>query len=155
MSNANRIPIRMMGGYGQRIRTTDSARRSRDAILSAVTPAESAANAKRVAGLSGLNLGRVWVGDLTEKLDALKADPTKFADALGAAMTALTDYSLGNSLGSTETAPGPSGSLAFGGGMKVDPTTSEGAAAEVKINRSIGDAMNARNRAFYGQKPIG
>ncbi len=108
-------------------------------------------------------MGRLWVGDLTEKLDAIKADPRKFADALGTVMGALADYSLGNHLGSSEASSGPAGSLAFIGGVKPDPTTSktsvgDSGGAQLRKWRDQTstevNSINAKNREFWGQKPL-
>jgi hypothetical protein len=107
MNIADVFKLRVPDKYGnwglelrQPLRTTDAkfytrgamgTGRARDAILSPPTQAELAENAKRVATMSGLDLGRVWAGDLTEKLDLIK-DRKQLGDTLSALVTTLADY---------------------------------------------------------------
>jgi hypothetical protein len=84
-----------------------------DPPLTPPTDAELAENAKRVATMSGLDLGRTWVGDLTEKLDLIK-DRKQLGDTLASLVTALADY--GTKCGrATGTELDETGTLAFQG----------------------------------------
>jgi hypothetical protein len=101
--------------------------RARDMLLTTPTPTEMAAWSARMATMSGCDLGRLWVGDLTSKLDAVKsAHPAKFADAVETITDALANY--GNGFASSTAVSGPSGSLAFNGTLsKVSVGDSGGA----------------------------
>jgi hypothetical protein len=83
------------------IRTADSKRvftqgslgtdRTRDVLLTPPSKAELAENAKRVAIMSGLDLGRTWVGDMLEKFDLI-TDRKQLGDAISSAVATLADY---------------------------------------------------------------
>jgi hypothetical protein len=99
------------------VRHWDTVSRSRvsisDEILNAATEAELAENQRRVIKMTGLDLGKLWVGDLTLKLGLIQ-DRAKLKDAMKAIKDELTDFGneLGTSkaIGETET-----GELTFGG----------------------------------------
>jgi hypothetical protein len=143
----------------QPTRTTDSLRTltSRDTLLLTPSPSEMAEWSRRMATMSGCDLGRLWVGDLTEKFDAIKAtDPAKFADAVTTVMGALADYSLGNDLGTSEASSGPAGSLAFHGGVKPEfSKASVGDSGGAQMRRwrdqtsNVVASLNAKNAAFW------
>jgi hypothetical protein len=147
----------------RRIPTTDAVRPSQDAILSAVRlgSREEREMTSRTGPLYGMDLGLRWTGDLkpvgeavARVIDALRSIPDKVraADALAGAVSAIANF--GNGMGSDEAHAGPMDSLIFGGGVKPNPSTSEGAMAEVNMNRKTGDSINAKNREFWGQRPI-
>jgi hypothetical protein len=139
--------------------------RSRDTVISPPTPAENAEWSKRMATMSGFNGGTMWQGDLqpvgeavARVADALRRvkGGARQKDALSQAVVALANF--GNTLGNSEADLGPADVLSFEGndeltlsdvheanGIKPDPTTSEGARAEVEMNRRTGDAINAAN----------
>jgi hypothetical protein len=141
------VRVRMMEPV--RFYTKDAAPRSRDTILSPPTREELAANQRRTASMSGLDLGMRWTGDLqpvgeavARVIDALKRvkDQAQQKQALSAAVVALADY--GNE--SSEAHRGPFGSLAFGGSLATDRP-------EMEFNLSTSatpDDINAANRAF-------
>jgi len=102
------LRIRQTDKYGvdpkhRRLPTTDT-------VISPPSKAELKENSERTARMSGLDLGRRWVGDLTEKLDAIQ-DPKEFADALSAIVGGIAEY--GNNLGKSNAEEGPAGALAF------------------------------------------
>jgi hypothetical protein len=107
----------------RRVPTTDA--RSRDSILSPLTPAESAANAKRVAAMAGLDLGKTWTGDLkpvgaavAQVIDAIAriGDKQRRSAAMSDAIAEIAAAAYGGSaFGTSETAIGGDfGSLVFG-----------------------------------------
>lgn len=144
------------------IQTTDGkfyTGRSRDTVLSTPTPAEMAEWSRRMATMSGCDLGRLWVGDLTSKLDAIKGDRTKLGDALTTVMDALADYSLGNDLSTSEASGGPSGSLAFHGGVKPEfskASVGDSGGAQLRKWRDQTSnevkSINANNAAFWDRQ---
>jgi hypothetical protein len=138
---------------------------TRDTVISTVTPEEDAAWSKRMATMSGYDGGLQWRGDMApvgkavaQVADALRRfkDKRRMKDALAQALCSIANY--GNYLESSEADLGPADVLSFEGndeltladvhsanGIKPDPTTSEGARAEVEMNRRTGDAINAAN----------
>ena len=146
-----------------------------DTLLTTPTPAENAEWSRRANSLSGFNGGTLWQGDLTpvgqavmQVADALRSvravDKRRVKDAMAQALCAISNY--GNYLETSEGDLGPSDVLSFEGndeltlsdvheanGIKPDLTTSEGARAEVDMNRRTGDAINAANaRAWADPK---
>jgi hypothetical protein len=152
-----------------RWRYRDSAATTRDTVISTVTPEEDAEWSKRMATMSGFNGGTMWQGDLkpvgeavARVADALRRvkGSQRQKDALSQAVCAIANF--GNDLGNSEADLGPADALAFEGndeltlsavheanGIKPDPTTSEGARAEVDMNRRTGDAINAANAKLW------
>lgn len=140
----------------QPFRTTDSRRTltSRDALLSPPTASETAAWLARMATMSGLDLGRLWVGDLTSKLDAVKsADPAKFADVVETITDALANY--GNGFASSTAVSGPSGSLTFNGSLSKASVDDSGGAQLRKLRDQTANEVakiNADNGAFWDKQ---
>src|ERR1700728_1859984 len=144
-------------------------RPTQDTVLTTPTPAENAEWSKRANSLSGYDGGLQWQGDLqpvgravNQVLDALRrvTDKARVKDALSQAVCAIANY--GNYLETSELESGPAGVLASGSqdeltredvhaanNITPDPTTADGARAEVDMNRRTGDAMNRNNAAFY------
>jgi hypothetical protein len=133
--------------------------RARDAILSPPTQSEYAENARRVATMTGLDLGRVWAGDLKPKLDAIR-DRKQLGDALSALVSELANY--GTERGRQE------GSEIDGtGALTFQGDELRGGREEDITGHKTGDAMrrwrnedHARieatqkaNVKFYGRKP--
>ena len=160
-----RQPIRTMDAKSYHVHSSMGTGRTRDVLLTPPTQAELAENAKRVASMSGLDLGRTWVGDLTEKLDLIK-DRKQLGDALVSLVTALADY--GTERGRGEGAElDDLGTLAFQGDEdpmlegKGKPNPKDRSRAntgdamrkwrdqDAKRNREVQEA----NRKFWDRKP--
>jgi hypothetical protein len=175
----NTVRVRMMEPV--RFYTRDAAPRSRDAILSPPTREELAANQRRTASMSGLDLGMRWTGDLkpvgeavARVIDALSRvkDEALQKQALSAAVVALADY--GNE--SSEAHLGPFGSRAFSGNLDADlsghaepediqrandrfwsdrlsrPRTQDSAGRGVST-RATAESINEANAAFWSGQP--
>jgi hypothetical protein len=174
----NTVRVRTMGS---RVYTTDSAPRSRDAILSPPTREELAANQRRTASMTGFDPGLVWSGEMkpvgeavTRVIDAIKRvkDQEMQKQALSAAVVALADY--GNE--SSEAHRGPFGSLAFSGNLDADlsghaepediqrandqfwsdrlsrPRTKDSAGRGLST-RATPETINAQNAKFWAAQP--
>jgi hypothetical protein len=133
--------------------------RFRDTVIGTVTPEEDAEWSRRMSTMSGCDLGRRWVGDLTEKLDAVKSsDPAKVRDAVATIMSGLADYTVGNDLGTSEASGGPAGALAFNGGLSKAATADNSGGAQLRKwrDRTSNDvaSINAANREYYGQRKL-
>jgi hypothetical protein len=145
----------------QRVRTTD-------AILSTPTSAELEANQRHTSSTTGLDLGKRWTGDLkpvgeavARVIDALRRvkDRARQKDALSEAVVAIENF--GNDLGTSEASSGPAGSLAFNGGAKPEfsrASVGDSGGAQLRKWRDQTSnevaSINAKNREYYGQKPL-
>ncbi len=145
--------------------------RTRDTLLTPPTQAEYAENARRVATMTGLDLGRVWAGDLKPKLDLIK-DRKQLGDALSSLVQELGAYGTergrgegaelyGGELESSEAELGHTGSLTFGGGEPERSAASVGDSGGAQL-RAWRDktahevrSMNKANRKFWNdRKPV-
>jgi hypothetical protein len=119
---------------------------TKDALLTPPTREELAENQRRTARMSGLELGRIWAGDLREKLDGIR-DRAKVADALSSLMGALAEY--GNERGKSEPQAGPAGSLAFQGEDAESEPQEAGWALSTKATP---DSLNRANEKFWADR---
>jgi hypothetical protein len=99
------LKLRQTGKLGMERRVP-----SKDTILSPPTKEELEANVMRTNAMSGLDMGRRWVGDLTEKLNEIQ-DPNMAADMFSAVVDGIMEY--GNELGKSNAEEGTAGALAF------------------------------------------
>jgi hypothetical protein len=122
--------------------------RARDVLLTPPSQAELAENARRIASTAGLDLGKTWVGDLTEKLDAI-TDRKQLGDALSAMVSGLSEYGTARARGEGKELDG-TGTLAFQGDERADDPLGHGKPNENDpATKRTGDAMRRwRNQDF-------
>jgi hypothetical protein len=145
----------------KRFRMTERVRQpvyTKDAILSPPSREELAENQRRTAKMSGLDLGKLWIGDLKPKLDAIKGDRAKLADALSSLIVGLGEY--GNRIAQGDDpdckSSSASGSMRLGGAGSLASIGDSGGAQLRKWRDQTSNqvnSINAKNREFWDRKP--
>jgi hypothetical protein len=124
---------------------------TRDALLSTPTPAESAANAKRVAELTGLELGQIWNGiwqtpSAAAAFDALPADVQgALLEKYGAKAQTLADYARMSSASSPLTSVTT---------ITDNRSQARDGASAAAAMRSLIQDINAANAAQAAARPV-
>jgi hypothetical protein len=178
ITTMTRTLVRQCGSLtgAPRIQTTDAAQariRSRDALLTPPTAEELAANQRRTASMTGLDLGLRWEGNLkpvgqavAAVIDALKRVTDKRAarDALGMATVELAAF--GGELESSEAGNAQYGTVNFSGNDEANGGREEDINGHAvrsndggRITRITGDfgatqspdEINEINRAHYAR----
>jgi hypothetical protein len=176
MTTAKRFSVRELIPQ-QRIRTTDTARSTGDAILSAIAlgSREEREFTSRTGPILGLNLGLRWVGDLqpvgaavAQVVDALRrVDKARQKDALTKALVALA-----KGFAADEATAGPSDSTTFNGNLGTNITPEDINKANDRFwadrlgrpcatdstgpglsTRATPDSINAANALFWANQP--